>query len=345
MDYSILIPVYRSEKVLRETVLSALVQQGTVSYEIVLVEDGSPDESGTVCDALAAEYPETVRVIHRPHEGTVLTRRAAVKEAKGDFIVWLDSDDLLLENALETLSRTRETFPQAEVIIYELSFFYEDGRPEEFRPPLTKAPRLLSGEQKKELYELLVRGNRLDSLCIKAIRRELMQEDPSDYAPCAANPYGEDVLHSLYPLTEAGAVLLIPDVLYRYRMRAESVMHRFDEAQLDKRLNTVKWQFFAPFLQKWGLDDAAHQACLEAASYKGVLDGVLYFYEGDYDRKQVMAYAKSFAASHPRLKALAKDPAVGRKQQLLFTLFAGGHIRLTAAGYRLLKRLRGIKKK
>ena len=342
MDFSILIPVYRSEEVLAETVRSALSQQGDFSYEIVLVEDGSPDGSGAVCDDLAAAHPDMIRVIHRPHTGTVLTRRVAVAAAEGDFIVWLDSDDLLEPACLSTLMKYRRAYPQADVILYELSFFFEDGRPEESRPPLAEAPRLIAGEEKKELYRLLIEGNRLDSLCIKAIRRELMRNDPADYAPYSANPYGEDALHCLYPLTEAASVLLIPEVLYRYRMRTGSVMHVFDTAQLDKRYNELKLAFFEPYLRHWGMDSADDRAKLKASAFKGVLDGILYFYEGNYDRKAVLHYASDFADSHPELKELAGNKAIGRKQQVLFRLFAAKKIRLIEAGYQLLRMGRKI---
>lgn len=320
MEFSILIPVYKAEKFLEETLESALAQQG--DYEILLVEDASPDASGAIMDRYAAARPDRVRVIHNAHQGTIFTRRTLLREARGEFCVWLDADDLLEKNALETLHGYLAADPSLDGVIYEHAFFYDDGRPGFKREPIFPHGKVYEGEAKKAFYEALIRGHALDGLWIKCLRTALYREDPADYLPLTVNPYGEDALHCLYPLTHAGRILTVNDALYRYRMHNASVMHEFSEEKLDMRFNEAKFAFFAPYMKEWGLDDAEHQTLLKASAYKGIADGILYFLEEGYDRAAVRRYTEHFVDTHPELASVARSACIGFKQQVILRLLA-----------------------
>ncbi|MBO4838262.1 MAG: glycosyltransferase family 2 protein [Lachnospiraceae bacterium] len=325
MEFSILMPVYKAADTLEESVQSVL-RQAFEDYELLLVEDGSPDESGQICDALTARHPDRIRVLHCPHRGTIPTRREAIAAARGDFILWLDADDLMEPDTLPYLHQLRADHGDPDMILYEFTAFYEDDRPDDKRPPLFADLTVFEGEAaKKSLYELYIRGNQLDALWAKATRRELFQNDPTDYTPYLSNPYGEDALHGLYPLTHAARVLYTDRRLTRYRIRQNSLMHRFDKARLDQRLNTGKFAFFEPFMKEWGLWDEEHRTLLKASSYRGVLDGILYFMlEDGYDQGEVREYARGFVWEHPELKELARSRCLSAKNRLIFRLFASG---------------------
>ena len=336
MEFSILMPVYKARDFLAASVESVLAQDLS-DWELVLAEDGSPDESGAICDRFAAQYPDRIRVLHCPHRGTIPTRREAIGAARGEFILWLDSDDLMEPGTLKALHALRQTAGDPDIILYEFTAFYDDGRPDDRRPPLFADGSVFEGEEaKKALYELYICGNQLDALWAKAVRRELFQEDPTDYGPYLANPYGEDALHGLYPLTKARHVYYTEQPFCRYRIRRDSVMHEFDRARLDQRFNEGKFEFFRPFMELWGLWDADHLTLLKASSYRGVLDGILYFMTEDgYDQKAVRQYARSFVRTHPELKTLSRSSALSPRQRLIFSLFAAGCFRLMTAYIRL----------
>ena len=93
MLFSVCIPVYNTSKYLDECLASVLCQTEK-DYEIVLVDDGSTDGSGALCDRYAARYPH-IRVIHKENEGLMMTRRRGFQEALGDYFICLDSDDAL----------------------------------------------------------------------------------------------------------------------------------------------------------------------------------------------------------------------------------------------------------
>ena len=92
---STIIPVHNRAALLREAVASVLAQTYR-PIEVVVVDDGSTDETPTAADALAAMHPEVIRVLHQGNTGPGLAREAGRKAAKGEFIQYLDSDDVLL---------------------------------------------------------------------------------------------------------------------------------------------------------------------------------------------------------------------------------------------------------
>ena len=338
MTFSILIPVYKAEKYLAETVSSVLRQKG--DFEIVLVEDGSPDRSGEICDQLAAAHPGVIRAVHEPHRGTVATRRAAIREARGEYLVWLDADDVLVENALEILDAALKEDPKPDAVLYDLSFFFEDGRPDVIRPAIFPERKFISGESKKEIREMLIGTNLLDGLVLKMIRADLMKNDPTDYSALMDNPYSEDVCHCLYPLTEAETILLLPDVLYRYRIHDGSVMHVFDEETMDKRFNTARLALFEEYLVKWGMNDEEHRTRLKANAYKSIVNDVLYFREQGEDKKKIQAFVRRFNDTHPELKEIAGAPCLPTRQRIILKLFSQGHIGLLVLMNRVWQKLR-----
>lgn len=96
---SIVIPVYKVEKYLLDTVKS--VQEQTYeNIEIVLVDDGSPDNCGALCDELALG-DKRIKVVHQPNSGVTKARKNGIATATGEWIVFLDGDDQLLPNTIE----------------------------------------------------------------------------------------------------------------------------------------------------------------------------------------------------------------------------------------------------
>ena len=339
MTFSILIPVYKAEKYLEDTVKSVLKQPG--DYEIVLVEDGSPDRSGALCDRLAAEHPAVIRAVHNPHKGTVYTRRTAVREARGDYLIWLDADDILADNALEVLSGALLEVPKPDIVLYDLSFFFEDGTPDVVRPAIFPEKKMLRGNGKKEIYETLISSNLLDGLVLKMIRSELMKNDTTDYSALMDNPYSEDVCHSLYPLTQADSVLLLPDVLYRYRIHDGSVMHVFDEKNMDKRFNTARLALFEDYMKKWGMDDEEHRTKLKANAFKSIVNDVLYFLEQGEDKDKINAFVRRFNQTHPELKQIAASPYLPTRQRIILKLFSQRKTGLLVLMNKVYRKLKG----
>ena len=103
MKLSIIVPVYNVEAFLKKCVDSILDQNlPQEDYEIILVDDGSTDDSGTLCDAIATTHGN-IRVIHQQNRGLSGARNAGIPDAVGDYVMFVDSDDYLCPNVIGTL--------------------------------------------------------------------------------------------------------------------------------------------------------------------------------------------------------------------------------------------------
>ena len=100
-EISVIVPVYKAERYLKDCVESIL-SQTFPDFEVILVEDGSPDDCGRLCDGYAAEY-DCISVIHQENQGQAAARNHAMARAKGNWICFVDSDDLIHSRMLELL--------------------------------------------------------------------------------------------------------------------------------------------------------------------------------------------------------------------------------------------------
>ncbi len=94
---SAIVPVYNGERYLRQAVESALTQNYP-NVEVIVVDDGSTDESGEIANQLAKEFPQQVRTVHQANSGLVGARNTAIAHATGELLALLDSDDIWLPN-------------------------------------------------------------------------------------------------------------------------------------------------------------------------------------------------------------------------------------------------------
>lgn len=116
---SIIIPVYKAEKYLRRC-LDSVVNQTASNYEVVAIDDGSPDHSGEICDEYAEKYP-VVKVFHQKNIGVTRTREVGIKKAQGKYIVWVDADDTadpdLVKDVVQTFAETK-----ADLVLYGVQY-------------------------------------------------------------------------------------------------------------------------------------------------------------------------------------------------------------------------------
>lgn len=120
MLFSIVIPVYNVETYLDECLHSILNQViwFKEEYEVILIDDGSTDRSGKICDEYMEKYPDIIRVFHNSNHGLLWTRRFGFKQAQGDYVINCDSDDLLEDEALAKLNRIVKKYKYPDIVIY-----------------------------------------------------------------------------------------------------------------------------------------------------------------------------------------------------------------------------------
>lgn len=228
MDYSFIIPVYNCKEYLSACVESIRAVE-TESYEILLIDDGSTDGSGILCDTLAAQYPQ-IRVVHQTNSGASAARNCGLREARGEWILFVDADDTLDSVSMKALlADTRCT--QADLVIYGLSFnFFYKG--ECYRKDSVYYDRdiLMTKATWSEVFQELFEHNSLSSSCTKIFKKEILQryvlemrEDMFLY---------EDLEFVLRYMGHCGNILNVPKAIYQYR-QAE------DEGNAGRRLRRI----------------------------------------------------------------------------------------------------------
>lgn len=126
---STIIPVYNRAGMLREAVASVLAQTYR-PIEIIIVDDGSTDDTARVSDELAQTNPQELRVIHQSNTGPGLAREAGRQAARGEFIQYLDSDDLLLPEKFQKQVAGLRAHPECGVSYGKTRYRHADGRVE-----------------------------------------------------------------------------------------------------------------------------------------------------------------------------------------------------------------------
>lgn len=269
MYFSILVPIYNAEAYLEECLNSAL-RQTERDFELVLVDDGSSDSSGEICDRYAAEFPERVKVIHQANRGLILARRAGVAAAEGEYCVFLDADDTIAEDTLETVKQTIER-EHADVVIYN---FYNRYLPDEtldMATPVFADGTVFRGEGKRKLYEQIVSSWRLNNIWSKAIRTPLVKQDDTPFEQFAFNPHMEDLLQSLYPLTRADCVVYLAKPLYYYRRNFLGISGNVVAGQIERQFSEPVMKQLAHYMDAWGMDTQKDRENLNVRKVKKML--------------------------------------------------------------------------
>ena len=211
-DISVIIPVYNVAPYLRRCTDSVLSQKGP-SLEVLLIDDGSTDGSGALCDAIAAE-DDRVQVVHKPNGGLSSARNAGLDLAQGHYVSFVDSDDYLEEDAYRDLLHLAQKFQVPLVCGGRFDVDGETGAKELGLCPEKEG--LLSGEN---LVRRIFTWNGLDSsACDKLFERSLFEG--------IRFPLGminEDVAIIYRVCLRAGSGGLLPRPFYNYYHRPDSI--------------------------------------------------------------------------------------------------------------------------
>lgn len=179
---SVVVPVYKAESFLPDT-LESLLRQEYDNFEVVLVDDGSPDGSGIICDNYATKDSRVV-VFHKENGGVTSARRLGVEKATGDWVIFVDADDQLREGALAFFVETAIKYKADMVITPNLR--YKNGS-------WVSANMLASGVYDRKGYLHLLGNRRISSgIGGKLIRKGLFSDDTLDLPKSITN--NEDLL-------------------------------------------------------------------------------------------------------------------------------------------------------
>ena len=239
---SVIVPIYNAIKYLGATVES-LLSVTEPDIEIILVDDGSTDGSGELCNTV---FDTRVRVIHKENGGVSSARNAGLAVATGDYIGFLDADDLIYPDTYSVLAeaaeRTGADVAQCAVVCVE-----PDGRERTVYQP--KIEIILERPfSPRELTHHLCYG-----CCSKIYKRELLEKIRFD----EGFTIGEDLHFNLACLNLAKRMVISPKVGYRYMQREDSATHTANSGErlfaFRNMLKSAEKSFESPELQRYML--------------------------------------------------------------------------------------------
>lgn len=243
IKFSVIVPVYKAEQYLEECIDSILIQDYT-TFELILVDDGSPDSCPAICDCYS-QQDARVKVIHQENMKVGAARNRGLDYASGDYILFVDADDSISQGYFSALIRVIESADKSVDVIYN--------------PPTNKRLYLLDKERyteedmRTEFFPHFIGRSDTNfplvtylwSLCI---RRDLLSN--FRFVEAYAN---EDKPFFLEVLLRSRNLIIMKGDFYKYRNNADSLSRAYSPQLIESYLNVNRdvWALF----ERYGLDD------------------------------------------------------------------------------------------
>lgn len=217
--FSIITPVYNCEKYLKESIES-IINQTYASWELILIDDGSTDASGDICDEFSGD--SRIKIIHQENVGSLYSRQNGIAIAKGQYVLGVDADDYLDLNGLEKIKKKIDD-TGSDLIFFGYRMF---GGREGVVKCLLEAEKEYS---KKEIMEAVIKETN-HSLCNKAIRLDKVKA--ALRTKINGPRFSVDYTLIIPILCNIDTGYVTEDVLYNYRIYNDSLSHSYKPQQI-----------------------------------------------------------------------------------------------------------------
>lgn len=242
---SVIIPIYNTGCYLQECVESVR-NQTLRNIEIILVDDESPDNAPQLCDKYA-NVDERVKVIHKKNGGLGFARNSGLDVATGEFVSFIDSDDFISPNMLQTLYETAKKYDADEV--RSGTIFYNNGKKTLRRE--VEEDKVFKGAEQVKSFVLDLIGplpetprdvKYMMSVCLSIHRRSVIEKHRVRFSSERLT-LSEDLIFDIDLLPKMNCIVCVPDCFYYYRMNPNSLTHSFSMEKYKKTstfLNEVR---------------------------------------------------------------------------------------------------------
>lgn len=217
--FSVIVPVYNSSSYLTQC-LQSIDQQGFDDFEIVIVNDGSTDESPALIEEFAGRTTRRCKVVSQVNMGLPLARKAGISASSGVYIISLDSDDLLHVDALDRIHE-KICHYKADILQFGLSVDSKYSIP--FRRSPVALDVLYEGAAFEELRSQIIETDFFNNLASKAVKRCLIDLSRDYVEADKVNMY-EDMFQSFAFIDRAESLYLDSSLLYYYRPNPSSMV-------------------------------------------------------------------------------------------------------------------------
>ena len=234
MKYSVIIPVYNVENYLSRCI-DSLLAQNYVDLEILLIDNGSGDQSGQICEDYATQF-SNITAYHIPNKGVGSARNFGLSKAKGEFICFVDADDYLVGNLFSDVESQLDS--QLDLLVFSYYNSIEKNLSE-----ITRSAKILPAEGKKDksdfigLFQELWLTDMMYTVWNKIYRKEFLEEHQIVFE---SYELGEDVRFNLNVYQHVNAVLLVKSCYYVYISgRIDSAMGQYNPNRMNYQLEEL----------------------------------------------------------------------------------------------------------
>ena len=210
---SIVIPVYNAEKTL-ETTVNSILNQAAKNFEIILMDDGSGKECAALCDCLAEGNPMVIKSYHQKNAGSLCARINALRYCKGEYIMYVDADDDIVENSLSLIFENLKT--KLDLYLYDYYMDAAGGTTGNIIKIMEPDSYTEFDEQSKKIVAEQFMGGKMNSMCGLVWRKAIFAFQALEL-PEKKLRNGEDRLQKSIILYYAQSIAYIPKVIYHYK--------------------------------------------------------------------------------------------------------------------------------
>jgi len=242
---SVIVPVYKAENCLRKCV-DSIVNQSQRNIEILLINDGSPDNSGSIIDEYAKK-DDRITVIHKENGGVASARNAGLKKATGRYITFVDCDDWIDLDFIDLLLNTRE---DADIIRSKFCYEYENGKSKIEKSNFKGDLFITQKDFKHHIYSKMIAGITMNSIWRTLYKKEILQNLLFNENLATA----EDLIFSLDAYTNAKNFLYVDLPLYHYFQSSQGLTGRGLSLATKIKCNFFVSKALLNHLPIWGMD-------------------------------------------------------------------------------------------
>ena len=230
VSFSVIVPVYNCEDYLNDC-LQSIIKQDYFNYELILVDDGSTDNSLSICEHYRKQYQNVV-VKSKKNEGLLLTRRFALRLVKNEWIIFVDADDYLDKGYFSSVAREIEKNPNIDMVLIKSKTVSDDKRILCEDKPYFEPGRIFNTDKDKEdIFFKLASTFDINAMWKKIAKKSIYDID-TDYSRYG-KVKGEDLLQSVPLLNNSSTILYLDMSFYCYRLSSNGLGRNIKVKYLD----------------------------------------------------------------------------------------------------------------
>ena len=275
INVSVIVPVFNNSQYIGET-LDSIINQDFESFEIIIVDDGSTDNSLDIVREKLKETDIPNKVIHQENQGVSSARNRGIDVSNGDYLVFVDADDIITPNHLSSLYDGKSDFSLTQLV-------KKEG--ENTSSPHTYSQDYISARQFIEMeLKMQIPFNFVQLMYNADIIKKNSIKFSSDYI------YGEDTYFALMALSYGDKIAISNEITYYYIQHPASAIRTSEF----RRFDIIKmFEELAEFYKKQGLDDLSN-LIVTSRIPKAIFGNMNYFFYNSYDFDEVINKMREF---------------------------------------------------